>query len=77
MTPCGIHEYDRPTKRCRICERFAKMLRAEPAITPTLTEAQKAARRKQSTKTREANFEAMRIVVPGYVKRGPLPKAKP
>lgn len=74
MSPCGIHEYDRPTKRCRICERFAKMLRAEPAITPTLTEAQKAARRKQSTKTREANFEVMQIVIPQYAKRGPRRK---
>lgn len=71
MTPCGIHEYDRRVMRCRICERFLAMLRAEPAITPKLTEAQKASRRKQSTKTREANLEATRIVIPAYARRGP------
>ena len=71
MTPCGIHEYARTVKRCRICERFLAMLRAEPAVTPTLTEAQKASRRKQSTKTREANLERTRIVIPQYFKKGP------
>ena len=76
MTPCGIHEYARRVTRCRICERFIKMLRAEPPITPTLTEAQKASRRKQSTKTREANLESMRIMIPQYARRGPRETVK-
>lgn len=71
MTPCGIHEYERRVAKCKLCERFLKMLRAEPAVTPTLTEAQKASRRKQSTKTREANAQRMNIVIPQYMRRGP------
>lgn len=44
-SPCGIHEYPAPTKRCALCARFMAELRELPTARP-LTAEERAARKR-------------------------------
>ena len=51
-SPCGIHEYPAPTKRCALCARLMAELKELPTARP-LTAEERAARKRANARMKK------------------------